>query len=123
MGDISLYFDKSEFDCKCGCSLNVINMTLVGILDNIRDRMNRPIVILSGCRCEKHNAEVGGESNSAHLRGNAVDVESSDSQFRFFFEKYAYEAGIRRLGEYKSKPNMIHIDVDKENPQDVKWLM
>jgi uncharacterized protein YcbK (DUF882 family) len=35
---------------------------------------NSPITVLSGTRCEAHNALVGGVSGSKHLSGEAADI-------------------------------------------------
>ena len=72
------YFKKSEFACKCGKYCNGypadIDMSMVKIADEIRNRIGKPIQINSGLRCKTHNANVGGVSNSQHLLGNAADL-------------------------------------------------
>ena len=72
------YFKKSEFACKCGKYCNgypaEIDMNMVKIADEIRNRIGKPIQINSGIRCKTHNANVGGVSNSQHLYGNAADL-------------------------------------------------
>lgn len=50
------------------------------ILQPIRDRYGKPIVVTSGFRCEKLNKAVGGVKNSQHVLGEAADITSlSDS--------------------------------------------
>ena len=44
------------------------------ILQPLRDRIARPIVVLSGYRSPEVNAAVGGAKNSAHMRGQAADI-------------------------------------------------
>lgn len=68
------YFDDSEFTCKCGCGLNLQKDGIKRIADEIREHFGSPAIITSGTRCAKHNAEVGGVSNSYHLYGNAIDI-------------------------------------------------
>ena len=72
------YFKKQEFACKCGKYCNGypvdIDMNMVKIADEIRNRIGKPIQINSGIRCKTHNANVGGVSNSQHLLGNAADL-------------------------------------------------
>ena len=68
------YFKKHEFACKCGCGFNNIDLKLVKILDEIRTYFNRPIQISSGCRCTKHNKNVGGVANSRHVIGDRKSV-------------------------------------------------
>lgn len=56
--------------------------TLVhNIMQPIREKYGKPIIITSGYRCEKLNKLVGGAANSAHKYGAAVDFHSlSDSR-------------------------------------------
>ena len=73
------YFTRAEFKCKCGgkyCNGYPadIDMSMVKIADEIRNRIGKPIQINSGLRCKTHNANVGGVSNSQHLYGNAADL-------------------------------------------------
>ena len=73
------YFIRAEFRCKCGgkyCNGYPadIDMSMVKIADEIRNRIGKPIQINSGLRCKTHNANVGGVSNSHHLYGNAADL-------------------------------------------------
>ena len=66
-------FEQSEFACKCGCGFDDIDYALVLVCQQLRTAYGKPVVISSGCRCEKHNANVGGVVNSRHIHGRAVD--------------------------------------------------
>ena len=73
------YFRRSEFKCKCGGRFcdgypAEIDMNMVKIADQIREKIGKPLTINSGLRCKTHNANVGGVSNSQHLYGNAADL-------------------------------------------------
>lgn len=73
------YFKKSEFKCQCGskyCNGYPAEMSskLIDILEELRVYFGKPITITSGLRCSKHNAEVGGVSNSQHQYGKAADI-------------------------------------------------
>ena len=74
MGDISKNFNRSEFACHCGCGYDEVSPILAGALQKLRDRIGKPAVVISGCRCSKHNRAVGGAKSSQHLRGTAADV-------------------------------------------------
>lgn len=67
------YFKQSEFDCP-DCGLNNMNLTVVKIADKVREHFGSPAIVTSGTRCQKHNKEVGGVSNSRHLQGKAIDM-------------------------------------------------
>lgn len=68
------YFDDKEFGCKC-CGLNLQKDGIKRISDEIREWSGGRAFSNSATRCRKHNAEVGGVSNSYHLYGNAIDIE------------------------------------------------
>lgn len=70
-------FNSEEFTCPC-CGMEWIDRKLVHRLQVIRDIIGCPIVITSGCRCTKHNAEVGGKESSYHLLGEAADWTTKD---------------------------------------------
>lgn len=72
--DLIKHFKKDEFTCKCGCGLNNMNLIVVKIADEVREHFGSPAIVTSGTRCEKHNKEVGGVSNSRHLQGKAIDM-------------------------------------------------
>jgi len=44
------------------------------VLEPIRTKLGRPIIVTSGYRCPRLNAAVGGASSSAHLKGAAADI-------------------------------------------------
>ena len=77
--DEIVYFDKSEFACKCGgryCNGFPVEMDeqIVRATDAIRKHFGKPANVNSGIRCRQHNANEGGVSDSQHLFGTAVDI-------------------------------------------------
>ena len=76
-------FNKSEFECNCGCEMpNEVFLQiqkLASQLQCIRDFIRFPIKITSAYRCPSHNKEGGGVSNSQHVLGKASDIQVSDS--------------------------------------------
>ncbi|MBF0459316.1 MAG: peptidase M15 [Nitrospirae bacterium] len=119
-GDVSSkYFKREEFSCRCGCGLNNISPELVATLDKIREAAGIALRITSGSRCETHNKAVGGKTDSAHLKGLAADIGIGSGNERFLVSKCATAAGIKRMGIGTS---LIHMDIDKDKPQEVCWL-
>ena len=111
MGDLTLDFSRHEFACKCGCGFDTINLKTVDICQTLRNHFKRKITITSGCRCSKHNAEVGGSRRSQHLQGTAADVvvDEVDAQEVYdYLELYSRELGLGGLGYYDS---FTHLDV------------
>ena len=112
------YFKESEFACPC-CKQNKTKEVLMLIMDQLRDAVGEPLTISSAFRCAKHNKEVGGKPDSAHLKGLAVDIVCENSHLRFLLIKQAIKLGFVRTG-VASK--FLHLDMDGEKPIQVIWL-
>ncbi len=64
------------------------------MLEDLRELIGgRAIVIVSGYRCVRHNAAVGGARRSRHVYGDAVDV-----QLGLITITHARAAGARGIG-------------------------
>lgn len=50
------------------------------VLEPVRERLGKPIVVNSGFRCPIHNAAVGGVANSQHMKGEAADITCEDNK-------------------------------------------
>ena len=73
------WFKEKELCCKCCGQLppfakENIEALVENVLDPLRERYGKPIVVNSGYRCPKHNKEVGGATNSQHMKGEAADI-------------------------------------------------
>lgn len=112
-----LFFKKEEFDCPC-CGENNISPTLLHRLDMARGLADIPFHINSGCRCEKHNKEVGGVSESPHLGGWAADIAAKTSREKFLVVQSLFEAGFTRVGVGDT---FIHADVDPTKIGELLW--
>lgn len=79
-GGSSAHFAKSEFKCGCGgkyCNgypAGDTSSKLLNLLENLRAYYGKPITITSGQRCATRNKQVGGASNSTHMKGRAADI-------------------------------------------------
>lgn len=83
-------FNVKDTMCRCMCGL-MIKTELLMTLYQVQTDYGKPLVILSGARCAKHNEKVGGSKKSAHIEGKAVDVMRSSSLRAFLtknLEKY-----------------------------------
>lgn len=67
------FFKLEEFQCPC-CGRVMIAAGLIFLLDILRASLGRRLIVTSGYRCEKHNAEVHGAEASRHLIGAAADL-------------------------------------------------
>lgn len=72
------HFKREEFRCKCGGKYcegfpKEPQKKLVATADRVREYFGKPVIVSSGVRCDKHNANVGGVTNSRHRLGKAMD--------------------------------------------------
>lgn len=117
---ISQHFTADEFRCRCGCNQVVVNARLIALLEAMRTHAGgRPIVITSGYRCPAHNAAVGGKPNSAHVTGEAADIQAVFSEDKFRILSAAFATGCIRIGVGGA---FVHVDVSRTLPQGVVWL-
>jgi hypothetical protein len=106
------YFADKEFTCKCGCGTNKQKNGIKMIADDIREHFGKPAYINSATRCEKHNKNVGGVSNSQHLYGNAIDIEIpgiKGKDLLAYCDKIVM-SGRARYTYLISGSNAVHID-------------
>lgn len=112
------YFTREEFKCKCGgryCNGYPAEMReeVVRICDAARRHFGRPGHIISGLRCQIHNANEGGVANSQHMYGEAVDLMiegvSADALLAFI----QTQPGVRYA--YKINGTNVHFDIPKGN--------
>ena len=121
MGDVSSNFSRIEFACKCGCGFDKIEPRLVFMLQRIRDALGEPLRVNSGCRCERHNAKVGGVEKSWHMEGLAADLSCASGSGRLYAViRELYEGGrIKQLAycrRYVSR-DFVHVDCGEKRTQ------
>lgn len=71
---IAKNFKVKEFACKDGSQVVFIDDYLITILDILRNKLEKPIIITSGYRTPERNAKCGGAKYSYHMRGMAADI-------------------------------------------------
>lgn len=71
---IGKYFRVKEFACSDGSQVVFIDSYLVSILDILRNKIEKPVIITSGYRTPVLNKKVGGAAYSYHMRGMAADI-------------------------------------------------
>ena len=119
--NLSENFKDFEFACRCSCGLLLVDQDLLDSLEELRSLVEKPIYVLSGCRCLRHNAEVGGSPRSQHLvetfdrvlvASKAADIYISGMRPRQMFQAAMKIEGFRSggLGIYEGQ-GFIHVDV------------
>ena len=76
------------------------------------------MVINSGYRCKKHNKDVGGKKDSAHLYGVAADIETKSDSKRYKVVTALLDAGFTRIGIGNG---FVHVDEDPEKSRSRMW--
>ena len=71
---IGQHFKVREFACKDGSQAVFIDSYLVSILDILRNKVEKPVIITSGYRTPEWNKKCGGAKYSYHMRGMAADI-------------------------------------------------
>ena len=114
------WFSPSEFACKCGLYHDPycdgfpaqMDMRVVKICEAVREHFGVPVEIVSGLRCEWHNADSDGVVNSQHMDGTACDIYVrgvSASAVEAYLDEIG---GIRYHYNIKGSQN-VHFDVPR----------
>ena len=72
--NVGKHFKVREFACKDGSQAVFIDTHLVAILDILRNKIGKPVIITSGYRTPEWNTKCGGAKYSYHMRGMAADI-------------------------------------------------
>lgn len=105
-------FNRSEFQCSCGCGQQSVDTELAEKLQLIRDKVNRPLKITSGYRCITHNAAVRGSAGSKHRYGMAADWRTENRSINpVALGILAQAVGFGGIGIYwHSRGAFVHAD-------------
>lgn len=103
-------FDEDELKCPC-CGAIKMDLTFMDSLQHFRNLCGFPFQVLSGFRCPKENARVGGEPDSRHLDGLASDIAFHNGDELYKLIKFA-PIFFNGLGI-----NNGSVHVDKRNTQ------
>lgn len=105
------YFKIEEFACKCGCGTNLIDSQFVQELDDLRGEYGLPMIVNSGYRCPKHNAQVSDTGESGpHTTGRASDI-AVDRGNAYRLLKIALNRGFTGIGvQQRGAARYLHLD-------------
>lgn len=111
-------------DAQLSQVLGNIKALVLNVLDPLRARIGRPIIITSGYRSQRVNELVGGSKTSQHLMGKAADIhvqgytpQQMDMVYRTIQMYYDFD----QLIFYPSK-NIIHISWNGIKNRQESWV-
>ena len=108
------YFVPKEFACKCGryCDGYPAQMQrgVVELADRAREELKGAGFISSGLRCSRHNANVGGVSDSRHLSGKAIDLRIEGKSARQTLAWAQKQPEVRYA--YAIDAYYVHMDIE-----------
>ena len=71
---VGQHFKVKEFACKDGSQVIFIDDYLCTVLDILRNKLGKPIIVTSGYRTPWWNEKCNGAKYSYHMRGMAADI-------------------------------------------------
>lgn len=104
--------------------LGNINALVLNILDPLRERIGRPIIIKSGYRNRRVNGLVGRTVYSQHMSGKAADIYVqgyTSKQMEIVYQTIQKDYDFDQLIFYPSK-NIIHISWNGEKNRKESWV-
>lgn len=100
------------------------------VLQPIRDKYGKGIIVTSGYRCSKLNSAIGGAKNSQHMLGEAADIKCTATSKAYLFnlikemiDKKEIKVG-QLIWEYGSKkePSWIHVSLPYKKVNQILYL-
>lgn len=106
-------FTAEELACRCGCKRLNYDHNFLICLQAFRLSYGKPLIPTSGCRCGKHNKDVGGVSTSLHecttKLASACDVTGAN--VKEIFEAAKASKLFNEVIYYPAK-NIVHLGKD-----------
>ena len=86
-----------------------IDSVLAAKLQQLRDKVGKPVIVTSGYRTPEHNRRIGGATNSFHMQGLAADIVVKGMTSREI-ATVARDVGLTGIGVYPTRGH-CHVDV------------
>lgn len=101
------YFNnESDFDGM----IDKMDVKLLTMLDELREKYGRPIVLNSHYRSPEHPIESKKDKPGEHTYGAAVDIKCVGGEATFTLVKAAIEVGFTRIGISRDR-NFVHVGI------------
>ncbi len=107
------YFKLEDFDCQ-ETGDNLMDVSFIHKLDELREACSFPFIITSGYRSPEHSREWSkAKGPGTHAQGIAADIKVSKGSQRYTIIEEALLMGFRGIGIAKT---FIHIDDRETTP-------
>lgn len=106
-GPSSLNFSNEELMCKCGCGKNDVNLEALQKLQELREKIGKPLTLTSAYRCSQHPVERIKVTPGRHHEGVAFDIKVKGGIERREIVQVAMEMGWNGIGVHDE---FVHID-------------
>ena len=100
-------FSPAEIACR-GTGKLMVDERAMDMLQALREKLGKPMILNSAYRSPEHNRSVGGAKRSKHLEGIAYDCRMDNHDPQLFMAA-AREVGFKGIGEYPVL-GFCHID-------------
>ena len=101
-------FSPAEIACR-GTGQIKIHAKALDMLQALRDRLGKPLIVRSAYRSPEHNRTVDGAPRSKHMDGTAFDISMANH------DPEAFEAAARAVGflgfGFYPRSGFMHIDL------------
>lgn len=101
------------------------NLTMLcsSLLQPIREKYGKPIIVTSGYRCSALNARIGGSTASQHVKGQAADIndgggyktggearyKANAELFKLIYQMGGYDQLINEFPDVQGRPQWVHV--------------
>ncbi|QEW27820.1 YcbK family protein [Roseovarius indicus] len=96
-----------------------LNTRAMDMLQQLRNQLGRPLIVVSAYRSPEHNRAVGGAKHSKHMLGEAFDIRM-DNHDPIRFEEAARAVGFQGFGFYPAS-GFMHIDMGPRREWGTRW--
>jgi len=92
----------------------VFNLTQLctNVLQPLRDKLSKPIIVTSGYRCKRLNDLIGGAAKSQHLIGQAADIHCPQMTVEELY-LYIRTSGVIYDQLIQEFDRWVHVSFDK----------
>lgn len=111
------HFHIAEFECRCKCGRAEMLPAFLEKLDELREQYGKPLEVVSGYRCPRHNAAVSTTGlTGPHTTGKAADLRV-DRGDAYRLLSLALALGFTGIGvQQKGASRFLHLDTLTDAP-------